>query len=56
VGTTTTIFWEIMSPNGGGQPSGEIAGAISEALGDTLGLELVEVRRIRTEREGRGVR
>ena len=29
-----SIFWEIMGPNAGGEPSGEIASAISEAFGD----------------------
>ena len=28
-----TMFWEIMSPNGGGQPTGDIAAAIDEAFG-----------------------
>jgi Fe-Mn family superoxide dismutase len=28
-----TMFWEIMGPNGGGQPSGELANAISQAFG-----------------------
>jgi Fe-Mn family superoxide dismutase len=27
------LFWEIMSPNGGGQPSGELADAINGAFG-----------------------
>jgi Fe-Mn family superoxide dismutase len=27
------LFWEIMSPNGGGQPSGELASAINSAFG-----------------------
>ncbi len=27
------LFWEVMSPNGGGQPSGELANAINEACG-----------------------
>jgi Fe-Mn family superoxide dismutase len=27
------LFWEVMSPNGGGQPSGELADAINEACG-----------------------
>jgi Fe-Mn family superoxide dismutase len=27
------LFWEIMSPNGGGKPSGELAGAIDTAFG-----------------------
>jgi superoxide dismutase, Fe-Mn family len=28
-----TLFWEIMGPNGGGSPSGELATAIDEAFG-----------------------
>jgi Fe-Mn family superoxide dismutase len=28
-----SLFWEIMSPNGGGQPSGELADAIKSAFG-----------------------
>lgn len=28
------LFWEIMSPNGGGTPTGELATAINEAFGD----------------------
>lgn len=28
------LFWEIMSPNGGGAPTGEFATAINEAFGD----------------------
>ena len=28
-----SLFWSIMSPNGGGQPSGELADAINEAYG-----------------------
>ena len=27
------LFWEIMSPNGGGEPGGDIAGAISDSFG-----------------------
>jgi len=27
------LFWEVMSPNGGGMPSGELAAAIDEAFG-----------------------
>ncbi|OUC05218.1 superoxide dismutase, partial [Litorilinea aerophila] len=27
------LFWEIMSPNGGGEPSGELADAINKAFG-----------------------
>jgi Fe-Mn family superoxide dismutase len=29
-----SIFWQIMGPDGGGEPSGELASAISEAFGD----------------------
>lgn len=29
-----SIFWEIMGPNGGGDPTGDIAGAIGEAFGE----------------------
>lgn len=28
-----SLFWEVMSPNGGGAPSGELAAAIDEAFG-----------------------
>lgn len=28
-----TLFWTILGPNAGGQPSGELAGAINEAFG-----------------------
>lgn len=28
-----TLFWEIMSPNGGGEPTGELAAAINETFG-----------------------
>lgn len=28
-----TLFWEIMSPNGGGEPTGEIADAINSSFG-----------------------
>ena len=28
-----SLFWSILSPNGGGQPSGELASAINEAFG-----------------------
>lgn len=28
-----SLFWEIMSPNGGGEPGGELAEAINEAFG-----------------------
>ena len=29
-----TFFWEIMSPDGGGEPEGDLAAAIGEAFGD----------------------
>lgn len=29
-----TLFWEIMSPEGGGKPTGEIAGAIAQTFGN----------------------
>ena len=29
-----TLFWEIMSPNGGGEPTGKLADAITQAFGD----------------------
>jgi superoxide dismutase, Fe-Mn family len=29
-----TLFWEVMGPNGGGEPEGALADAISEAFGD----------------------
>ena len=29
-----SLFWSVMSPNGGGQPSGELADAINAAYGD----------------------
>ncbi|MCF6297241.1 MAG: superoxide dismutase [Flavobacteriaceae bacterium] len=28
-----SLFWEVMSPNGGGEPSGELAAAINNAFG-----------------------
>ena len=28
-----SLFWEVMSPNGGGKPSGELASAIDAAFG-----------------------
>ena len=28
-----SLFWEIMSPNGGGEPSGSLAGAINDTFG-----------------------
>ncbi|NBV56888.1 MAG: superoxide dismutase, partial [Bacteroidetes bacterium] len=29
-----SLFWSVMSPNGGGLPTGELADAINEAFGD----------------------
>jgi len=29
-----SIFWTLMAPNAGGEPSGKVAGAINEAFGD----------------------
>jgi Fe-Mn family superoxide dismutase len=29
-----SMFWEIMGPNGGGQPTGAIADAITQSFGD----------------------
>lgn len=29
-----SLFWEVMSPNGGGEPTGELADAINAAFGD----------------------
>ena len=34
-----SLFWSIMSPNGGGQPSGELADAINEAYGSFDGFK-----------------
>jgi Fe-Mn family superoxide dismutase len=34
-----TMFWEIMGPNGGGEPTGALADAIKEAFGDLDGLK-----------------
>jgi Fe-Mn family superoxide dismutase len=34
-----TLFWEIMGPNGGGEPSGEIADAIADAFGGVAELK-----------------
>lgn len=33
------LFWEIMSPNGGGEPTGELAAAINEAFGSFEGFK-----------------
>lgn len=34
-----SLFWEVMSPNGGGQPSGELADAINAAFGSFDGFK-----------------
>ena len=34
-----TMFWEVMSPNGGGEPSGELANAINDAFGSFSGFK-----------------
>src|SRR5439155_673689 len=34
-----TMFWEIMGPNGGGQPSGELADLINSTFGGTDALK-----------------
>ncbi len=34
-----TMFWEIMGPNGGGEPTGALAEAIKESFGDLDGLK-----------------
>ena len=34
-----TLFWEIMSPNGGGEPSGALAEAISDVFGSLADLK-----------------
>ena len=33
------LFWQVMSPNGGGQPSGELAAAINEEFGSFDGFK-----------------
>src|SRR5881392_407701 len=33
-----TLFWQIMKPGGGGEPSGTLADAIKDAFGDTESL------------------
>jgi superoxide dismutase, Fe-Mn family len=33
------LFWEVMSPNGGGQPTGELAAAIDKAYGSFEGFK-----------------
>lgn len=33
------LFWEVLSPNGGGAPTGELAAAIDEAFGSLDGLK-----------------
>jgi Fe-Mn family superoxide dismutase len=34
-----TLFWEIMGPNGGGEPSGALADAINQTFGDLASLK-----------------
>ena len=34
-----TLFWEIMGPDGGGEPSGELAAAIADTFGSFADLE-----------------
>src|SRR5690606_7067822 len=34
-----TLFWEIMGPNGGGEPTGALADAINQAFGDLASLK-----------------
>ncbi len=34
-----SLFWSIMSPNGGGEPTGELASAINEAFGSFEGFK-----------------
>ena len=33
------LFWEVMSPNGGGEPTGELAQAINDAYGSFDGFK-----------------
>lgn len=34
-----SLFWKVMSPNGGGEPTGDLAGAISSAFGSFEGFK-----------------
>ena len=34
-----SLFWQVMSPDGGGEPSGELAGAIDRAFGSFAGFQ-----------------
>ena len=34
-----SLFWEVMSPNGGGQPSGDLGGAIDKTFGSYAGFK-----------------
>jgi Fe-Mn family superoxide dismutase len=34
-----TLFWEIMGPDGGGEPSGDLAGAIADTFGSLADLQ-----------------
>jgi Fe-Mn family superoxide dismutase len=48
-----TFFWQIMSPQGGGEPSGELASAIESAFGD-LGVLKAQVNDAGVKRFGSG--
>jgi superoxide dismutase, Fe-Mn family len=47
------LFWECMSPNGGGLPTGELAGAINEAFGSFENFQ-AEFAKAATTRFGSG--
>ncbi len=48
-----SLFWEIMSPNGGGEPTGELADAINETFGSLDNLK-EEVKTAATGQFGSG--
>lgn len=48
-----TLFWEIMSPNGGGEPTGELADAINDTFGSLDNLK-DEVKTAATGQFGSG--
>src|SRR5699024_3187848 len=48
-----SLFWEIMSPNGGGEPAGELADAINETFGSLDNLK-DEVKTAATGQFGSG--
>ena len=51
-----SFFWEIMSPDGGGEPEGDLAAAINDKFGDFDSLQGgVQERRRRPVRLGLGV-